>query len=258
MPILPDYLSQLDNQTQSHDEPLQSENQHHPTVVSGYPNGLATSNDDEVASNPLWNRIKLNDENSSVGILLATKALVQLIATPLVKKLINSYGYSVTIILGTFVLFVASFGRYFDDGRKEGWKSKKQNEHLLLFRTRLIFSVFAIGQSYWMLLAARALQGFASAAISICGTSIIAQMYPEEKLRSQIIGILLGSMALGVLFGYTFGGIFYAFSGKSTPFVIIAVSTLFILSKKKAPIHEIWPCSGAQTQRRHPPILGYF
>lgn len=109
-----------------------------------------------------------------------------------------------------------------------------------------------------MLLAARALQGFASAAISICGTSIIAQMYPEEKLRSQIIGILLGSMALGVLFGYTFGGIFYAFCGKSTPFVIIAVSTLFILSKKNALIHKTWPYSGAQTRCRHSPLSLVF
>lgn len=80
-----------------------------------------------------------------------------------------------------------------------------------------------------MLLAARALQGFASAAICICGTSIIAQIYPEEKLRSQIIGILLGSMALGVFIGYTFGGFFYAFYGKAAPFVLISVSTIFVL-----------------------------
>lgn len=75
------------------------------------------------------------------------------------------------------------------------------------------------------------MQGFASAAISICGMSIVAQIYPEEKLRSQIIGILLGSMALGVLLGYTFGGIFYAFYGKSTPFIVIAVLTFLILGK---------------------------
>lgn len=37
-------------------------------------------------------------------------------------------------------------------------------------------------------------------------------------------------MALGVLVGYPFGGILYAFSGKSAPFYILAILTLFILT----------------------------
>lgn len=57
------------------------------------------------------------------------------------------------------------------------------------------------------------------------------QIYPEEKMRSQIIGMILGSMALGVLLGYPFGGILYAFSGKSAPFYIIAAMTFVILGK---------------------------
>lgn len=36
-------------------------------------------------------------------------------------------------------------------------------------------------------------------------------------------------MALGVLIGYPFGGILYAFSGKSAPFYIISILTLIIL-----------------------------
>lgn len=63
----------------------------------------------DVAKDKLWNDSKLNEENGAVGILLATKALVQLIATPIVRHLINNYGYSKPIVLGTFVLFFASF-----------------------------------------------------------------------------------------------------------------------------------------------------
>lgn len=62
-------------------------------------------------------------------------------------------------------------------------------------------------------------------------------MYPEEKTRSQVIGIILGSMALGVLLGYPFGGILYAFIGKSAPFFIIAILTFIVLGmfmKKKS------------------------
>lgn len=47
-------------------------------------------------------------------------------------------------------------------------------------------------------------------------------MYPEEEKRSKIMGIVLGSVALGVLFGYPFGGILYDFVGKSAPFYIIS------------------------------------
>lgn len=116
VPILPDYLTQLDNEVKSYDKPIQHGNQYIPNVFSVFSDIVSKGNQsigDGVAKDPLWDRIKLNDENSSVGILLATKALVQLIATPFVKSLINSFGYSVTITLGTFVLFLASFGLYF-------------------------------------------------------------------------------------------------------------------------------------------------
>lgn len=58
------------------------------------------------------------------------------------------------------------------------------------------------------------------------------QIYPEEKTRSQVIGIVLGSMALGVLLGYPFGGILYfLFNGKSALFFVISMLTLFVLGK---------------------------
>lgn len=53
-------------------------------------------------------------------------------------------------------------------------------------------------------------------------------MYPDEKTRSQVLGIVLGSMALGVLLGYPFGGFMYAFFGKSTPFSLLAILILLI------------------------------
>lgn len=69
----------------------------------------------DVAHAKLWNGNKLNEENSAVGILLATKAFVQLIMTPVIKTLINSYGYRIPTVLGTFVLFLASFSKYQDN-----------------------------------------------------------------------------------------------------------------------------------------------
>lgn len=65
----------------------------------------------DVARTELWNNNKLNEENGAIGILLATKALVQLIVTPFLKNVINSYGYRIPAIFGTFVLFLASFSK---------------------------------------------------------------------------------------------------------------------------------------------------
>lgn len=67
---------------------------------------------------------------------------------------------------------------------------------------------------------------------------VLLQIYPEEKIRSQAIGIVLGSMALGVLLGYPFGGILYAFSGKSAPFYIIAFLTFLVLGKIQFLCHQ--------------------
>lgn len=103
----------------------------------------------DVVQDKLWSDNQLNEENGAVGILLATKALMQLLSTPFVKSLSNSFGYRITIALGTFVLFLASI-------------------------------VFAIGHGYFWILLARAMQGFASACISICGMSIIAQVMKNK------------------------------------------------------------------------------
>ena len=66
----------------------------------------------DVVQEKLWSNTKLNEENGAVGILLATKALMQLISTPFVKMLSNSYGYRIPTVLGTFVLLLASLSTY--------------------------------------------------------------------------------------------------------------------------------------------------
>ncbi|XP_017091649.2 synaptic vesicular amine transporter [Drosophila bipectinata] len=141
--------------------------------------------------------LTLSRENGSIGLLLAMKALVQLIFNPIVGNASSKFGYRLPIVVGTFFLLVSSL-------------------------------VFTVGESYWALLLARAIQGVGSACINICGMSLVAQHYPEEARRSKVMGIILGSIALGVLLGYPFGGILYDLMGKSAPFIIL--STLTFLS----------------------------
>ncbi|XP_016977940.2 synaptic vesicular amine transporter [Drosophila rhopaloa] len=141
--------------------------------------------------------LTLTQENGSIGLLLAMKAFVQLIFNPIVGNASGKFGYRLPIVVGTFFLFISSL-------------------------------VFTVGESYWSLLVARAVQGVGSACINICGMSLVAQHYPEEARRSKVMGIILGSIALGVLLGYPFGGILYDLMGKSAPFIIL--STLIFLS----------------------------
>jgi DHA1 family solute carrier family 18 vesicular amine transporter 1/2 len=53
---------------------------------------------------------------------------------------------------------------------------------------------------------------------------LVAEQFPDNVVRSKIMGIVLGSVALGVLVGYPFGSLMYDFVGKMAPFFIIAVA----------------------------------
>lgn len=52
----------------------------------------------------------LEGENSLIGLLLAMKALVQLIFNPIVGNYTAKIGYRVPIVVGTFSLLVSSLG----------------------------------------------------------------------------------------------------------------------------------------------------
>lgn len=55
---------------------------------------------------------------------------------------------------------------------------------------------------------------------------LVAEQFPNDLVRSRVMGIVLGSMALGVLLGYPFGSLLYDFVGKMAPFLIISVAVL--------------------------------
>lgn len=116
VPILPDYLSQIDNESyEGLQDSVKYKNlyMHYMSTMfeetGRVQNETASDNFHfDVARDKLWNDNKLNEENGAVGILLATKALIQVASTPFVKSLSNSLGYRVPITLGTFILLLAS------------------------------------------------------------------------------------------------------------------------------------------------------
>ncbi|XP_058464275.1 synaptic vesicular amine transporter-like [Malaya genurostris] len=199
VPILPDYLVHFYSSSNTTIMIPQSVMYKHfdlhyvPNLI-GATTGQVSMMNLTVADQPR----SLESENGSIGILLAVKALIQLIFNPIVGNVSTKLGYSIPIAFGMFSLLIASM-------------------------------IFAFGQSYASLFIARAIHGVGSACICVCGMSLVAQLYTEPDKRSKVMGTILGSIAVGVLVGYPFGGIAYDVVGKAAPFHILSALCLIVL-----------------------------
>ncbi|KAH8384836.1 hypothetical protein KR093_009659 [Drosophila rubida] len=138
---------------------------------------------------------ELVGETVEVGLLFASKAIVQLLVNPIVGPLTHRIGYSIPMFAGFVIMFLSTL-------------------------------IFAFGRSYLVLFVARALQGIGSSCSSVSGMGMLADRFTDDKERGNAMGIALGGLALGVLIGPPFGGVMYEFVGKSAPFLILAALAL--------------------------------
>ncbi|XP_072409906.1 chromaffin granule amine transporter [Chiloscyllium punctatum] len=176
------------------------------------------------------NKSFLAEENVRVGLLLASKAIVQLIVNPLIGPLTNRIGYHLPMFTGFVILFVSTI-------------------------------MYAFSNTYFWLFVARALQGIGSSCSSVAGLAMLASYYTDDNERGKTMGIALGGIAVGVLVGAPFGSVMYEYVGKSSPFLILAGLALIdgalqlsILSPTKA-IAESQKGSSLLTLLRDPYIL---
>ncbi|NXY11945.1 VMAT1 protein, partial [Pteruthius melanotis] len=137
----------------------------------------------------------LAQENTRVGLLFASKALVQLLVNPWVGLLTNRIGYHIPMFAGFTIMFLSTV-------------------------------MFAFSGTYALLLTARALQGVGSSFSSVAGLGLLASVYPDDSERGSAMGIALGGLALGVLIGAPFGSLMYEFVGKASPFLVLAFLAL--------------------------------
>ncbi|XKL66410.1 hypothetical protein PGB90_009830 [Kerria lacca] len=135
---------------------------------------------------------QMSTETKKAAVLLACKSIIQLAANSPVAIFVSKVGYYSSLLTGNLILLITSL-------------------------------LFGYGTSFPVLTIARSLHGIASVLITVSGMCICAEIYSnDEKLRSKFMGIILGSEALGILFGFTIGTIVYNFYGKLIPFVVIA------------------------------------
>ncbi|XP_068594631.1 chromaffin granule amine transporter [Brachionichthys hirsutus] len=197
VPTYPPLLSLFDNTTFSLQE---SQTESSPNgKLSGQtsliPDLLANATTD-TNSSCLQDSLFLGEENVLVGLLFASKALVQLLINPFVGPLTNRIGYHIPMFAGFIIMFVSTI-------------------------------MFAFSGTYALLFFARSLQGIGSSFSSVAGLGMLASVYTDDEERGVAMGIALGGLAMGVLIGAPFGSVMYEFVGKSAPFLILALLALF-------------------------------
>ncbi|KAG8441086.1 hypothetical protein GDO86_006725 [Hymenochirus boettgeri] len=141
------------------------------------------------------NKSLLQSENIKVGLLFASKAILQLLTNPLVGLATNRFGYDAPLFFGFIILFLSTL-------------------------------MFAFSGTYTLLFLARSLQGIGSSFSTVAGLGMLASVYTDDYERGKTMGIALGGLALGVLTGAPFGSIMYEFVGKASPFLVLAVLAL--------------------------------
>ena len=131
------------------------------------------------------------DESFEVGVMFASKPVVQALANPFVGAITNRVGFTLPMFLGFTIMFLSTL-------------------------------VFAFGSTYATLFLARAIQGIGSACTSVAGMSMLADRFPDDAERGNAMAVALGGLALGVVIGPPFGGFMYEFFGKASPFIVLA------------------------------------
>ncbi|KAI9144823.1 major facilitator superfamily domain-containing protein [Paraphysoderma sedebokerense] len=134
---------------------------------------------------------KLHGDETAVGILFGSYALGLLIATPPVALLSDRY------------------------------HARKGPMLLGLLGLSFTTVMFAFAVEYWQLVLARVMQGVAAGASWTVGLSLLADVFPPEKLGSAI-GPVMSCNHLGFLVGPPLGGALFQLLGYSAPFYVCA------------------------------------
>ncbi|MBN3302746.1 putative vesicular acetylcholine transporter-A [Amia ocellicauda] len=171
VPIIPDYLAYLEG-----DQPEQA----HVAVNSS--SSINSTSQGKVTKDNL---------DVQIGVLFASKAILQLLVNPLSGTFIDRVGYDIPLLIGLTVMFFST-------------------------------CIFAFAENYATLFIARSLQGLGSAFADTSGIAMIADKYTEESERSKALGIALAFISFGSLVSPPFGGILYEFAGKRVPFIVLA------------------------------------
>ncbi|KRZ03487.1 Vesicular acetylcholine transporter unc-17, partial [Trichinella zimbabwensis] len=178
VPIIPDYLRRIGAYKVKYSYQLTNDT-------------VGSENGTEYFVSKLHKVKEYESEDTSLGYLFASKAIIQLLVNPFSGALIDRIGYEIPMIIGLVIMFSST-------------------------------AIFALGQSYGILFFARSLQGLGSAFADTSGLAMIANRFTEEAERSKALGIALAFISFGSLVAPPFGGVLYEFCGKPVPFLLLS------------------------------------
>ncbi|XP_058650135.1 probable vesicular acetylcholine transporter-B [Onychostoma macrolepis] len=160
-------------------------------IIPDYLADLETEQAARTHANSSVSRANRDNLDIQIGVLFASKAILQLMVNPLSGTFIDRVGYDIPLLIGLLVMFVST-------------------------------CIFAFAENYGTLFAARSLQGLGSAFADTSGIAMIADRYTEEAERSRALGVALAFISFGSLVAPPFGGVLYEFAGKRVPFIVLA------------------------------------
>lgn len=190
VPIIPDYLRRIGS-WETHIEGGQTVTQAPRMITFTNQTGNYTYKEAPPPPKIINGVIVYEGEDSAIGLLFASKALIQLLINPFSGALIDRIGYDKPMMIGLTIMFLST-------------------------------AVFSIGSSYSLLFFARSLQGVGSAFADTSGLAMIADRYTEERERTKALGIALAFISFGCLVAPPFGGVLYELAGKEVPFLILS------------------------------------
>uniref|UniRef100_A0A8C6X5V0 Solute carrier family 18 member A3 n=1 Tax=Naja naja TaxID=35670 RepID=A0A8C6X5V0_NAJNA len=189
VPIIPDYLETMGKGAAPSAEQSPAVNGSGGGAAGGWAGNASKS------SLLLPPPVRPDNQDLKIGVLFASKAILQLLVNPLTGTFIDRVGYVLPLLIGLLVMFLSTL-------------------------------IFAFAENYGTLFVARSLQGLGSAFADTSGVALIADKYTEESERNRALGLALAFISFGSLVAPPFGGILYRFAGKRAPFLVLASISL--------------------------------
>ena len=156
-----------------------------------------------------------------VGVLNGAKPLTTTVMNPLFGCLINRYSHNVPMMAGFCFALFSTLG-------------------------------FAYATNFSVLLLLRCLQGMGSSLLTIGGLTMVSDAYRDPVARGKALAVGFTGLAAGLIIGFPFGSMFYAFFGKEATFlslcglVVVGATIRFCLM-------PIWVYSEGQLPEKDDP-----
>jgi multidrug resistance protein len=132
---------------------------------------------------------QLGASTAAIGLLFAVYAVGLVLATPVLGMLSDRFGRRRPMLIGSAGLVASTV-------------------------------LFALAETYPLLVTARFVQGVAAAAVWTAGVALVAEV-TEPRNLGKVMGVVMTFMSVGLILGPPVGGFLEHLGGHSTPFIVV-------------------------------------